>query len=190
MDYTARTEKKLKIVSSCLQVSHKIRSLSIAIMSYTVYAKRNIKRYFKNFLFPTEKLKPVHLTIAKIMHVFSYLLTEASNDQHNSFLMSHCILCEVANMKIFSELKLQFAFSGASVLQLISTVRTEKNPHQTPRHSGKLFTSLKHLQSAKSIWHAFAVCLHKEDSKQALTEIPRLNIRVHLLQALCKRCSD
>lgn len=80
MDYTARTEKNLKIVSSFLQVSHKIRSLSIAIMSYTVYAKRNIKRYFKNFLFPTEKLKPVHLTIAKIMHVFSYLLTEASND--------------------------------------------------------------------------------------------------------------
>ena len=41
--------------------------------------------------------------------------------------MSHCTMCELANMKTLPELKLQFAFSGASVLQLISIVGAEKN---------------------------------------------------------------
>lgn len=36
-------------------------------------------------------------------------------------------MCELANMKTLPELKLQFAFSGASVLQLISIVGAEKS---------------------------------------------------------------
>lgn len=43
--------------------------------------------------------------------------------------MSHCTMCELANVKTFPELKLQFAFLGASVLHLISIVGTEKKTH-------------------------------------------------------------
>lgn len=56
-------------------------------------------------------------------------------------------MCELAHVKTFPDLKLQFAFSGASVLQLISNVGTEKTPHQTPYSSRKLYslTPLKHF---------------------------------------------
>lgn len=85
-------------------------------------------------------------------------------------------MCELANVKTFPELELQFAFSGANVLQLISIVGTEKSPHQTPYSSCKLYSHLSiTFQSAKSIWHTFAACMYKKVSKQALTEIPQLS---------------
>lgn len=49
---------------------------------------------------------------------------------------------ELENMKTLPELKLQFAFSGESVLQLISIMGAEKNPHQTPYSSCKLYSHL------------------------------------------------
>lgn len=82
MDHIASIEYFWRGCQMFLHFHHVIRDLSIAIdtMSHSVFAKRKQKHILKPFFFPTEKLTHIHLTTIKIIHVFSHLLAEASND--------------------------------------------------------------------------------------------------------------
>lgn len=87
-------------------------------------------------------------------------------------------MCELANVKTVPELKLQSAFSGANDLQLnriVGTERKKTNPAKVLIDLGNSIHIFEKPSNRPKVFGTFAACMHRKNSKLALTEIQELS---------------